>query len=121
MGFRAWACALVAASVTLASIASADPSVVFTKDEIAVINEVLRASTRWIPVPGNRRRARAAARHRRYRASSLRSRARYQAAAARRHFVVGDDATVHRNQQAALGHQAKAISRQCAPGTTSGW
>jgi len=39
MGFRAWACALVAASVTLVSIASADTSVVFTKDEITVIND----------------------------------------------------------------------------------
>jgi Ni/Co efflux regulator RcnB len=39
MGFRAWACALIAASVMLASIASADTSVVFTKDEIAIIND----------------------------------------------------------------------------------
>jgi hypothetical protein len=39
MNFRTWACALIAACVTLGSVASADVSVVFTKDEIAVIND----------------------------------------------------------------------------------
>jgi hypothetical protein len=39
MGLRSWACALIAASATLVSVASADTSVVFTKDEIAVIND----------------------------------------------------------------------------------
>ncbi len=38
-GIRTWACALIAACVTLGSVASADVSVVFTKDEIAVIND----------------------------------------------------------------------------------
>jgi Ni/Co efflux regulator RcnB len=39
MGLRAWICVLIAASMTLVSVASADTSVVFTKDEIAVIND----------------------------------------------------------------------------------
>jgi hypothetical protein len=39
MNFRTWACALIAACVTLGSVASADVSVAFTKDEIAVIND----------------------------------------------------------------------------------
>ena len=39
MEIRTWACALIAACVTLGSVASADVSVVFTKDEIAVIND----------------------------------------------------------------------------------
>jgi len=39
MGLRAWTCVLIAASMTLVSVASADTSVVFTKDEIAVIND----------------------------------------------------------------------------------
>jgi Ni/Co efflux regulator RcnB len=39
MGLRAWTCVLIAASMTLVSVASADTSVVFTKDETAVIND----------------------------------------------------------------------------------
>ena len=39
MGCRTWAFALVAVCATVGSVASADVSVVFTKDEIAIIND----------------------------------------------------------------------------------